>query len=190
MYEKLDSIVRTWYPPALGGSFSPENAFAYAIKDLNGDGVDELVIIDGEMFDAVAVMTEKDGKINESSARLVVSIAVRFDKELAQDLLDRIAKNLPSFVEESVIAEGEERETECKYLSVFGSVDTVDYKNPIIEAVKFGGIAAAAIFVVTCFVVIIVDILKSAGVAKVAAPAEQMAIEEPDETKTEETEEN
>ena len=63
MYEKLDSLVRTWYPPALGGSFSHENAFAYAIKDLNGDGVDELVIIDGEMFDAVAVMTEKDGKI-------------------------------------------------------------------------------------------------------------------------------
>lgn len=63
MYEKLDSLVRDWYPPALGGSSSAENAFAYAVKDLNGDGVDELVIIDGERIDAVAVMTEKDGKI-------------------------------------------------------------------------------------------------------------------------------
>ncbi|MBQ7828760.1 MAG: hypothetical protein IJ345_00615 [Clostridia bacterium] len=63
MYKKLDSLVRDWYPPALGASSPAEDAFAYAIKDLNGDGVDELVIIDGERIDAVAIMTEKDGKI-------------------------------------------------------------------------------------------------------------------------------
>ena len=74
MYEKLDSLVRAWYPPALGGSFQAENAFAYAIKDLNGDGVDELVIIDGERIDAVAVMTEKDGKIE------VYDTAYSFDR--------------------------------------------------------------------------------------------------------------
>ena len=63
MYEKLDNLVRTWYPPALGGSSQAENAFAYAIKDLNGDGVDELVIIEGDRIDCCAVLTEKDGKI-------------------------------------------------------------------------------------------------------------------------------
>ena len=63
MYEKLDSLVSTRYPPALGVSFQAENAFAYAIKDLNGDGVEELVIIEGERIDCCAVLTEKDGKI-------------------------------------------------------------------------------------------------------------------------------
>jgi len=63
MYKKLDDLVHTSYPPALGASSPAEDAFAYAIKDLNGDGVNELVLIDGEMFGAIAVMTEKDGKI-------------------------------------------------------------------------------------------------------------------------------
>ena len=63
MYEKLDNIVRTWYPPALGGSSPYEDAFAYGIKDLNGDGIDELVIIEGDRLSVCAVFTEKDGKI-------------------------------------------------------------------------------------------------------------------------------
>ena len=63
MYEKLDDLVSTWYPPALGASFPAEDAFAYAIKDLNGDGVDELILIEGERYRSFAVMTEIGGKI-------------------------------------------------------------------------------------------------------------------------------
>ena len=63
MYEKLDDLVGMWYPPALGASSPYEDAFAYGIKDLNGDGCDELVIVEGEGYSACAVFTEKDGKI-------------------------------------------------------------------------------------------------------------------------------
>ena len=63
MYESLDKLVYTWYPSALGASFPPENAFAYAIKDLDGDDIDELIIIEGDRCDAIAVFTEKDGRI-------------------------------------------------------------------------------------------------------------------------------
>ena len=132
--------------------------------------------------------TEKDNKINESSAQLQVSIAVKFDKEFAQELLDKIALNLPSFVEESVIAEGDERETQCEYLSVFGSVDVVDYKNPIVEAAKFGGIAAAATVLVGCLAVIVTEMFKVTDAARLAAPAEQLAIDKADEESEEEAE--
>lgn len=64
LYKKLDSLVSDWYPPALGASSAREDAFAYAIKDLNNDGIDELIIIEGERYDAAAVITYKDGKIS------------------------------------------------------------------------------------------------------------------------------
>lgn len=63
MYEILSSLVDSYYPPALAASSPRENAFAYGIKDLNGDGVDELVLIEGERHQAFAVFTKKDGKI-------------------------------------------------------------------------------------------------------------------------------
>ena len=63
MYEMLSSLVESYYPPALAASSPCENAFAYGIKDLNGDGSDELVLIEGERHQAFAVFTKKDGKI-------------------------------------------------------------------------------------------------------------------------------
>ena len=63
MYEKLDELVSMWYPPMLGASSPREDAFAYGIKDLNGDGRDELVIIEGDRCHACAVFTQNNGKI-------------------------------------------------------------------------------------------------------------------------------
>ena len=119
----------------------------------------------------------KDEKILESQAHLYVNIAVKFDKQLAEELLNSISKSLCGFVEESVIAEGEERETECVFLSVFGSVDTVDYKNPLVEAVKFGAIAAIGAIIITSIVIIMTDIL-STPKAKEEGQDEQPALEE------------
>lgn len=62
MYELLDGLVSTYYPPALGWSSQATDAFAYAIKDLDGDGTDELIFIEGDRFDAFAIFTQKDGK--------------------------------------------------------------------------------------------------------------------------------
>lgn len=119
---------------------------------------------------------EKDNKIDESQSHLYVNIAVKFDKQLAQKLLDSISDKLPSFVEESVIAEGDERETECVFLSVFGSVGSVNYKNPVIEAAKFGAIAMVGAFVVGCCIVVVVDMIKNSAASK--AKEEQAALEE------------
>lgn len=63
MYELLDLLVLTYYPPALGASSPFENAFAYAIDDINGDGTDELLFIEGDRYDVFAVFTQRDGKI-------------------------------------------------------------------------------------------------------------------------------
>lgn len=122
--------------------------------------------------------TSKDDKLIESQSHLYVNIAVKFDQQLAQELLDSISQKLPSFVEESVIAEGEERETECVFMSVFGSVESVDYKSPIVTSVKFGGIAAVAAFVLSCFVVLVIDIVKGSAKPKEQKQDEQSALEE------------
>ena len=62
MYELLDGLVSTYYPPALEWSSQATDAFAYAINDLDGDGTDELIFIEGDRYDAFAVFTQKDGK--------------------------------------------------------------------------------------------------------------------------------
>lgn len=43
MYELLDGLVSTYYPPALEWSSQATDAFAYAINDLDGDGTDEVI---------------------------------------------------------------------------------------------------------------------------------------------------
>ena len=63
LYNKLHQLVFTYYPPALGGSMPADNAFAYAIKDLNSDGVDEIVFIDSERYTCFAVITQENGRI-------------------------------------------------------------------------------------------------------------------------------
>jgi len=129
-------------------------------------------------------------KPNESKSHLYVSIAVKFDKEFAQTLLNRISKTLSSFVEESVIAKGEEQDTDCVLLSVIGAIDTVDYKNPLKESLKFGAIAMAIALVIICFGVIIADVLRISGVKELPTPAEHPVLDEESEKKEEQSEEN
>ena len=97
-------------------------------------------------------------KESESKALLKVNIAVKFDKAFAEKLLTGINKNLPSFVEDSVTAKDGERETECVFISVFGSAESVNYKNPVVNAVKYALIAAVGAFALSSFCVVIADI--------------------------------
>lgn len=102
-----------------------------------------------------------------SQALLNVNIAVRFDQAFAENLLSNISMKLSDYVEDTVVSEGEDaRETECVFISVAGKVGSVDYKNPLIEAFKFGVlgcIGGAAIAVVT---VVCIEIIKNSGAAK------------------------
>lgn len=117
-------------------------------------------------------------KATESKAQLYVHISVKFDREFAQELLSKITEILPDFVEESVVAEGDARETECVFLSVFGTVDSVDYKNPIKQAIMFGVVAAIAAMVVACFVIIVGNMLKASEPATISAPVEHPVLDE------------
>jgi len=102
--------------------------------------------------------SDANDKESESKALLKVNIAVKFDKAFAEKLLTGINTNLPSFVEDSVTAKEGERETECVFISVFGAADSVNYQNPVINAVKYALIAAVAAFALTAFGVVIADI--------------------------------
>ena len=126
-----------------------------------------------------AKSTSKDTTLEQSQSHLYVNIAVPFDKELAQELLDNVSTKLAPFVEESVIADAEERETECKVLSVFGSVDSVDYKNPLTQAALFAGIAAIAAATITSVIVVFAYIVKANEPAKEEAIPVEAAEEHP-----------
>jgi len=62
-YDQLNDLVITWYPPSLGASTPAKNAFAYGIKDLDGNGIEELILIEGDRLQAFAVLTKKNGRI-------------------------------------------------------------------------------------------------------------------------------
>lgn len=138
-------------------------AYDVALKDFrsNEDNIKKIKTIKNSVTFEYAKSTTKDTTLEESQSHLYVNIAVKFDKQLAQELLDSISKKLSPFVEESVIAEAEERETECVFLSVFGSVETVDYKNPALQAALFAAIAAVVAVTVTCICIVIAHVVSS-----------------------------
>ncbi len=90
---------------------------------------------------------------SDKQALLHVSISVPKDKEFAAFLLERISVKLPSFVEDNI-----ESNATCEYISTFNTVDKLIASNPIIQAVKFGGIAAAVALVATCGIIVIVTV--------------------------------
>jgi hypothetical protein len=61
MFLSISDLVYYMYPKALGGSYPAEKAIGYAIKDLNGDGIDELMLFNGENYWLNAVFTIKNG---------------------------------------------------------------------------------------------------------------------------------
>lgn len=64
-YEKyldLKELVFRMYPKALGASSPAEDAIGYAFRDLNGDGIEELMLFSGNGCELGAVFTLVNGK--------------------------------------------------------------------------------------------------------------------------------
>ncbi len=95
-------------------------------------------------------------EIDTSQSLLYVRISVPFDQAFAERMLDELTLKLPSYVEDSVIPEKDEKKPECTFISIDGRVGSVDYKNPLTEAIKFGAILliASAVLMSALFVFI------------------------------------
>ena len=91
-------------------------------------------------------------------ASLTVSIAVKFDRELAEEIAPKINEKLPEFVEDSIVSEKNTDKAECTVISLAGDVGSADYKNPITQAVKYGALLTAAGLVISAAVYVVVDL--------------------------------
>ncbi len=101
-----------------------------------------------------------------SRSLLYVSVAVKFDKALAEQVVNKLTLTLPSYVEDSIVPDKEEEAPACTFVSGGGAIDMVDYENPVIEAIKFAliGLVVGAVGAIGVF--IIVDVFTKSTAAK------------------------
>ena len=91
-------------------------------------------------------------------ASLTVSVAVKFDRELAEEIVPKINEKLADFVEDSIVPEKATDKVECTVISLAGEVGSADYKNPITQAVKYGALLTVAGLVISAAVYVVVDL--------------------------------
>ena len=97
---------------------------------------------------------------------LVVSIAVDNDEELAKLLLSNLQDRLPTFVEENLENPDNAAETVCTLVSTAAEVEDLSKDSLFKEIVKFALISLFLALVISCVVVVWIEINKTAVVPK------------------------
>ncbi len=95
------------------------------------------------------------------SAFIEVEVAIKGDESLATSVVDHIIKLLPDFVVENVTHLPESDEIpECQLADTIYEVEQINKFNRVFGALKYGLIVGACVFVLACFAVIGIALLK------------------------------
>ena len=152
----------------------------------NDNNLDQVAKVKKSITYQYALENNK-AEIDASQSLLFVKISVPFDQAFAERMLDELTLKLPSYVEDSVVPEKDEKKPECTFISVDGRVGSVDYKNPLTEAVKFGAILLIASAVLMSALFVFIEIFIKIP-AKMEEAAEAKALNANDVEETDEAE--
>lgn len=94
---------------------------------------------------------------NLARSFIYVKINVLNDKAFAEELLERIKKEVPAYVEANMAVPSDFQSTNCQQITV---IDEIQLLNPGFaknQALKYGALVAAIALIGTCVIIIFVD---------------------------------
>ncbi len=95
------------------------------------------------------------------SAFIEVEVAIKGDKSLATSVVDHIIRILPDFVVENITPLQEADDTpDCLLADTIYEVEEINKFNRVLGAIKYGLIAGVCVFILSCFVIVMIAIFK------------------------------
>lgn len=106
---------------------------------------------------------------------LKVSVAVEGDQELADFIISRLKRTLPSFVEITIDGLADTLDTECKLISTFSSAREIDPSGTLTTIVLAFGLTFIAVAVIVAIAVVCAEWLRRSGVIKTKEKSKKAA---------------